>query len=98
MVAGGCAAQHRPAPGWRLAVVTRLGDALPSRDSGVSDCRSTGPNAATPQRGYAEVAYRVGQRARHRIALLPDGERYFVGEDVYVNVRDCAVALSATPP
>lgn len=96
LAASGCAAPAPTGAGWHLAVITRLGETLPPRGPGVADCRLASPPPDAQAHGYAEVAYRAGLRSRHRIARLPESGDYEVGEAVYVDVEDCAVALRPT--
>ncbi|MGJ7494092.1 hypothetical protein ACSFA8_03365 [Variovorax sp. RT4R15] len=97
----GCAstdARYSTDDGWHLAVVTRLGNALPSPNPAVQDCRPAAPSAAGTDARYAEVAYHLFRRARVRIALLPQRSTYAVGDSVYVNVHDCTLPLAPALP
>ncbi|AMM24144.1 hypothetical protein [Variovorax sp. PAMC 28711] len=84
--------------GWHVAVITRIDLAPQLPDADVQDCRpATSATTGTTVR-YAEVAYHVFRRARLRVALLPAQGGYAVGDEVYVNVRDCAVPLAHAAP
>jgi len=94
----GCASRHPDGAGWRLAVVTRLDATLPPHGQGSADCRRLEASTEGAAPRYAEVAYRLAFHSRRRIALLPESGDFAVGEDVYVNIRDCTLPIRPTVP
>ncbi|WP_353405506.1 hypothetical protein [Duganella hordei] len=83
------------AQGWRVAVVGDIGPGPAGLAAGL-DCRTPGSRSA-----YAYVQYYSRLRQRHAIVMVAEGSHLRVGQQVYVNIRDCtqaAVALAHGSP
>jgi hypothetical protein len=80
--------------GWRKARVVRSGTAEELGGRHFSDCRyrEVGEKVSTAQ--FVVLSYEHMSRPRRRVVPLTQGEAYFPGDLVYMNLRSCDARLA----
>ena len=97
LLAAGCAGEgpvyqgkYPYEEGWRVGKVTHVVDSTqPVGERSSKDCRLGARAEGLGARTFARVSLQWGRYYRSIIAMVPQGERVSVGEEVYVDYQDC---------
>jgi len=97
MLLGGCAgflaAREQNAQGWRDARIVQIDTGASIARTSERDCRKVAAPDEAAKTRYAVYEYRGVSRSRwYRIAPLPEGEGFKVGDLVRVNIESCSLA------
>ena len=79
--------------GWRPGTVLEVGSAEQVTKEPFHDCRKELSDAEKSVFKFAVVSYPYLSRPRKAVVPVPPASTWTAGNPVYINVRDCGVAL-----